>query len=66
MQPDNSIALGNVTDTPDNLQTAGDQLVVRVTVEGAGTTAGSGQINTVVSASDPNSANGRWSTWRTC
>lgn len=58
--PDGSVSLGTVVDAPDNLQTAADQITVRVTVQGGGTTAGPGQLNTIVSAADPNSANGRW------
>ena len=59
--PNGSVSLGTVVDTPDNLQTAADQITVRVTVQGGGTAAGQGQLNTVVSAADPNTANGRWS-----
>jgi hypothetical protein len=60
--PDGSVSLGTVVDTPDNLQTAADQITLRVTVQGGGTTAGQGQLNTVVSAADPNATNGRWTT----
>ncbi len=62
VEPDGTIALGNVTNTPDNVETAADQITLRVTVEGAGTTSGTGTLQTVVSADDPNSGNGTWST----
>ncbi len=62
VQPNGSIQLGTVVDAYDNLVTAADQIVVRVTVRGAGTTAGSGTLNTVVSTADPNNAGARIST----
>ncbi|MDT7951264.1 MAG: hypothetical protein RQ966_07135, partial [Acetobacteraceae bacterium] len=62
VQPNGSIQLGTVVNAYDNLVTAADQIVVRVTVHGAGTTAGSGTINTVVSTADPNNAGARIST----
>lgn len=62
MQPDGSIQLGRVIDTPDNIETSADQITVRVTVANGGTTAGTGTLNTTVSAADPNTANANWST----
>lgn len=59
VQPSGSIQLGTVVDAYDNLVTAGDQIVVRVTVRGGGTTAGSGTLNTIVSTADPNNAGAR-------
>jgi len=57
---DGSIAFGYVVDTPDGAETAADQIVVRLTVEGAGTAAGLGVLQTQVSAVDPNVTGGRW------
>ncbi|MBV8911506.1 MAG: DUF11 domain-containing protein [Acetobacteraceae bacterium] len=57
---DGSIAFGTVVDTPDNVQTGADQIVVRVSVQGAGTAAGQGILQTQVSAADPNVAGQRW------
>ena len=62
VQPNGSIQLGTVVDAYDNLVTAADQIVVRVTVSGAGSTAGAGTLNTVVSTADPNNAGSRIST----
>ena len=62
VQPSGSIQLGTVIDAYDNLVTAADQVVVRVTVRGAGPSGGSGTINTVVSTADPNNAGARIST----
>lgn len=59
VQPGGSIQLGTVVDTADNLVTSADQVVVRVTVRGAGSTAGQGTINTTVSAADPNNSGAR-------
>jgi hypothetical protein len=62
-QPNGSILLGNVTDTNDGIESAEDQIVVRLTVtDGGGTAAGTGTINTVVSAANPNAAGQNWST----
>ena len=62
VQPSGSIQLGTVRDAYDNLVTPADQIVVRVTVRGAGTTAGQGTLDTVVSTADPNNAGARIST----
>lgn len=62
VQPSGSIQLGTVVNAADNLITSADQIVVRVTVRGGGTTAGSGTINTVVSTADPNGGAARVST----
>ena len=62
VQPGGSIQLGTVRDAYDNLVTPADQIVVRVTVRGAGTTAGQGTLDTVVSTADPNNAGARIST----
>ena len=59
VQPGGAIQLGTVVDAADNLVTPADQIVVRVTVRGAGTTAGQGTINTVVSTADPNNSTAR-------
>lgn len=61
VQPDGSVTFGTVVDTPDNLVTAADQIVVRLTVERGGSTAGIGTLTTTVSAADPNNAAQRWS-----
>ena len=61
VQPNGAIYLGNVTDVPDNLVTGADQLVIRLTVRGGGTTSGQGAINTVISAIDPNNGVNRLS-----
>lgn len=61
-QPDGSILLGTVTDAFDNLQTAADQITVRLAVGNGGTSAGTGTINTIVSAANPNTPGQRWST----
>ena len=62
VQPSGSIQLGTVIDAYDNLVTSADQIVVRVTVRGAGGTAGTGTINTIVSTANPNVAGARVST----
>ena len=62
VQPSGSVQLGTVVDAYDNLVTPADQIVIRVTVSGAGTTAGTGTINTVVSTADPNNSSNRIST----
>ena len=62
VQPNGSIQLGTVVNAYDNLVTAADQIVVRVTVSGDGTTGGSGTLNTVVSTADPNNPGTRIST----
>ena len=59
VQPNGAIQLGTVVDAADNLVTADDNIVVRVTVSGAGTSAGSGSVNTVVSTADPNGSSTR-------
>lgn len=59
VQPGGAIQLGTIVDAADNLVTAADQIVVRVTVRGAGTTAGPGTINTMVSVADPNNSAAR-------
>ena len=60
--PDGSVSLGTVVNAPDGLQTAADQIVLRVTVANGGMASGTGILNTTVSAADPNTAQGRWST----
>lgn len=59
VQPGGAIQLGTVVDSADNLVTSADQIVVRVTVSGAGITAGQGTINTIVSTADPNNSGAR-------
>ena len=59
VQPTGAIQLGTVIDVYDNLVTADDDIVVRVTVAGGGTSAGSGNIQTVVSVADPNGGTAR-------
>ncbi len=59
MQPNGSFNLGTVVNTSDNLATAADNVVVRLTVSGAGTTAGTGSISTVVSTANPNGGSTR-------
>ena len=54
VQPDGSVRLGTVVDAFDNLVTPADDITVRVTVRGAGATAGTGTIDTTVSTADPN------------
>ena len=61
-QPDGSVLLGNVTDASNGIQGAADQFVVRVTVGNGGSSAGTGTLNTVLSALDPNTPGHRWST----
>ena len=58
-QAGGSIQLGTIVDTADNLVTPDDNIVIRVTVAGGGSTAGSGSINTVVSTADPNGSAAR-------
>ncbi len=62
VQPGGSIQLGTVVDAYDNLVTAADQIVVRVTVRGAGPTGGPATLNTIISTADPNNAGARVST----
>jgi len=61
VQPDGSVLLGTVIDTPDGVQTSADQLVLRVTVANGGTTSGTGTLSTIISAADPNVAGNTWS-----
>ena len=59
VQPGGALQLGTVVDAADNLVTPDDDIVIRVTVAGGGTTAGIGALNTVVSTADPNGSNTR-------
>ncbi|MDP9095989.1 MAG: isopeptide-forming domain-containing fimbrial protein [Pseudomonadota bacterium] len=59
VQPGGAIQLGTIVNVADNLVTAADQIVVRITVRGAGPSAGQGSINTIVSTADPNNSAAR-------
>lgn len=58
VQPDGSVDLGDVLASPDSAtgtdDAAADSITLRVTVQGAGTTAGQGTLNVAVSAANPN------------
>ncbi len=60
LQLDGTIDFGDVTDSGANTDAGADSIVVRVTVEGAGTAAGQGTLQTDVSAVNPNTPGGRW------
>ena len=58
VQPDGSVNFGDVLASPDSAtgtaDAAADSIKLRVTVRGAGTSAGQGTLNVSVSAADPN------------
>ncbi len=56
-----SISFGDVTATEDVNNGTGADIIVRVTVIGAGTAAGQGVLQSTVSAADPNTAGATWS-----
>ncbi|HYZ64582.1 MAG TPA: hypothetical protein VE650_19185 [Acetobacteraceae bacterium] len=61
VQPDGSITFGNVLSTTPLTGAPDNTIVMHVTVDGAGTQAGQGVLQTVVSAVDPNNPASRWS-----
>jgi uncharacterized repeat protein (TIGR01451 family) len=60
VQADGSIAFGTVDNAAGGQGTNYESIVLRVTVQGAGTAAGQGVLDTKVSAADPNSPGARW------
>ena len=54
-------SFGDVLDTPDGQVTPADTITVQVVARAAGLGGGAVQLQTVLSAADPNSVAGRWS-----